>query len=198
MPDEADRRAELTDAELIAATATGDRAAFARLVERYQRPIHHLARALVRDRQHAEDVLQETFLAAFRSAASYRGDAPVSAWLYAIARHTAYRLERRAREVASDDRSLERLGHEAGWGSPDVELAASRAQLRDRLEAALAALPAEDRELLTLRDGLGLSGEETAAALGVSVAAMKSRLHRARLRLAGTLRDEKGGIDVAR
>lgn len=184
------------DADLIGATARGDRAAFGVLMTRYQRPVLHLARALVRDAQLAEDVLQETFLAAFRAAATYRGDAPVSAWLYGIARHTAHRALRRGREVASDDRALERLALSAGWGSSDVERAAASAQLRDRLAAALAELPDDDREILMLRDGLGLSGAETAGALGVGLAAMKSRLHRARLHLAGRLRERKGGADV--
>jgi RNA polymerase sigma-70 factor, ECF subfamily len=194
VPDEADRR---SDPELIAATAAGDRAAFRVIVERYQRPILHLARAIVRDRQHAEDVLQDTFLAAFRAAASYRGDAPVASWLYAIARHSAYRFVRRSHEIASDDRSLERLGQAAGWGEHDVERAAERAELRAQLEAALEALTPDEREVVTLRDALELSGEEAAALLGCSLPAMKSRLHRARLRLAAELRDP-GGSDVAR
>jgi len=194
VPDEADRR---SDPELIAATAAGDRAAFGVLVERYQRAILHLARALVHDRQHAEDVLQDTFLAAYRAAGSYRGDAPVANWLYAIARHAAYRLHRRSHEIASDDRTIERLGQSAGWGAPDVERAIARAELRGHLDAALSTLAPDEREVVTLRDALGMSGEETAALLGCSVAAMKSRLHRARLRLAAELRDQ-GGSDVAR
>lgn len=192
-----DQATDVPDADLIGATARGDREAFGALVDRYQRPVLHLARAIVRDPELAEDVLQETFLAAFRSAASYRGDAPVSAWLYGIARHVAARARRRAREIASDDRSLERLAQSAGWGSPDVERAVAREQLRERLAAGLAELPDEDREILTMRDGLGLSGAETAQLLGIGLAAMKSRLHRARLALAGRLRDLKGGVDVA-
>jgi RNA polymerase sigma-70 factor, ECF subfamily len=192
-----DEAAPRSDADLITATAAGDPHAFGVLVTRYQRPILHIARALVRDHQQAEDVLQDTFLAAFRTAASYRGDAPVANWLYSIARHAAFRLARRGGEVASDERSLERLGHDAGWGSEDVELAAARAELRDQLEAALGALEPDDRAILELRDALGMSGDETATMLGVSVAAMKSRLHRARLRLAAQLRS-RGGNHVAR
>lgn len=195
MPDQA---AEVRDADLIAATAQGDRDAFGALVDRYQQPVLYLARAIVRDPELAEDVLQETFLAAFRAAASYRGDAPVSAWLYGIARHIAYRLRRRAREIASDDRSLERLAQHAGWGSPDVERAVAHEQLRERVTTALLLLPDEEREILMLRDGLELSGAETAELLGVGLAAMKSRLHRARLALAGRLRALKGEIDDSR
>lgn len=184
-----------TDADLLAATGDGDRAAFAVLVERYQRPIDTIARGIVHDRQYAEDVLQETFMAAFRAAKSYRGDAPVSSWLYAIARHAAYRHVRRATEIAADSRTLEELGRAAGWGSEDVALAADRARERECLQSALGQLTPEERELLTLRDGLGLSGEEAAALLGITIAAMKSRLHRARLRITAALRGEPGEPD---
>lgn len=192
MLDQADGR---SDAELIAAVVAGERAAFTVIVERYQRPLLYLARALVRDAQQAEDVLQDTLLAALRGAAGYRGDAPVSSWLYAIARHTAFRLGRRAREVVSDDRSIERLGEAAGWGEHDVERAAMRAELRAHLDAALATLDDDEREVLTLRDALEMSGEDAAALLGCSVAAMKSRLHRARLHLAEKLRAQGGPDD---
>ena len=196
MLDEA-QRSDRSDQELIAATATGDRAAFGALVERYQARVFRLARALTRDVQQAEDVLQDTFLSALRGAAGYRGEAPVSAWLYAIARHAAYRLGRRAAEVVSDDASLERLGLDAGWGTNDVEAAAVHAERQAAVTAALARLPIDEREVLALRDIGGLSGEATAAALGITVPAMKSRLHRARLRLAGLLRNP-GGDHAAR
>lgn len=195
MPDEvADPRA---DGELIAATAAGDRDAFGVIVARHHGAVFRIARALTRDPQAAEDVLQETFLAALRGAAGYRGDAPVASWLYAIARHAAYRLSRRASEVAADEDSLERLGLAAGWGQGDVEVAAARAEERARIAAAMDRLPEEERAVIVLRDALGATGEQAAAALGVSVAAMKSRLHRGRLRLAGLLRGS-GGAHVDR
>ncbi len=192
MLDEVQDAGVRSDAELIAAAAAGDRGAFGALVERYQRPVLHLARALVRDAQEAEDVLQDTFLGALRGAASYRGDAPVSAWLFAIARHAAFRRGRRGAEVATEDLSLEQLGADAGWGQDDVEVAAARAERHALLAAALDTLAADEREVVLLRDGAGMSGADTAAALGLSVAAMKSRLHRARLKLAGALR-RRGG-----
>jgi RNA polymerase sigma-70 factor (ECF subfamily) len=184
-----------SDAELIAATAAGDREAFGALVIRHQGAILRVARALVP--QQAEDVLQETFLAAFRFAGTYRGDAPVRSWLFTIARHAAHRLARKRSEVAADERSIEMLGHAAGWGTDDVERAAVRAEQHAQLTAALERLPEGEREVLALRDAAGLSSEDTAGALGVSVAAMKSRLHRARLHLAAELR-ARGEVDDAR
>lgn len=176
--------------------ATGDRAAFARLVERYGGPVFRLARALVRDDATAEDVLQDTFLAAWRPAAGYRGDGSVAGWLYAIARHAALRRARRADQVPSDERSLEALGAAAGWGHADVVAVVARADDRAALEAALATLPGDDRIALWLHHVLELPFDDTARVLGCSVAAVKSRLHRARLALAASLR--RGGHDVAR
>lgn len=176
------------DRALMARAAAGDRAAFAAVVERHRGAVFRLASVLTGNAAAAEDVFQETFLAALRGAAGYRGDAPVASWLFAIARHAAHRLARRADQVPAEPRTLEALGAAAGWGQPDVEAIAAAAEQHAALVAALAALPLEEREVLALRDVEGLSGEDTARTLGISVAAMKSRLHRARLHLAATLR----------
>lgn len=155
--------------------------------------MHRLARALTRDAASAEDVLQETFLAAWRGASGYRGDASERAWLLTIARHAAQRHGEREARHRPDEPELFELGRLAGWGVEDPEAVAMRAQDRGRLERALRALAPADREVIALRDLDGLSGEEAAAILGLDLAATKSRLHRARLRLAAALRD--GGCD---
>ena len=187
---------QVEDRELMRCAATGDRAAFARLIERYGGRVFHLARSLVRDDATAEDVLQDTFLAAWRTAGSYRGDGAVASWLYAIARHAALRRGRRADQIATDDRSLEALGAAAGWGQPDVLTVVTRSEDRARLEAAMATLPDDDRVALWLHHVLDQTFDDTARVLGCSVAAVKSRLHRARLALAASLR--RGGADVPR
>ncbi|MBK9030395.1 MAG: RNA polymerase sigma factor [Myxococcales bacterium] len=178
------------------AAAAGDRAAFGVVVERYSSKVFHLARALVRDDATAEDVLQDTFLAAWRTAAAYRGDGAVASWLYAIARNGAHRRGRRADQIATDDRSLEALGAAAGWGAPDLELVVTRSEDRAALEAALATLPPDDRAAIWLHHMLEQSFDDTARVLACSVPAVKSRLHRARLTLAAALR--QGGYDGAR
>lgn len=190
-PDDAD------DRDLMLRVAAGDRAAFAVVVERHRGAVFRLARLLTGDVAAAEDVLQETFLAALRGAAGYRGEAPVASWLYAIARHAAHRLARRADQVPWEAQALEALGAAAGWGQPDVERIVAAAETREAMVRALAGLSLEEREILALRDVEGWSGEETARALGLSLAAMKSRLHRARLHLAAELR-QQGGPHVAR
>jgi RNA polymerase sigma-70 factor (ECF subfamily) len=180
------------DDVLIARGAAG----FAALVDRHGRAILRVARAYAASDAEAEDIVQETFLSALRSAASYQpGVASVRTWLFAIARNTGRHARRRAREIPSaelDEAPLLDLGLAAGWGAPDLRL--DRAETVDRLARAVASLPSDDREVLVLRDVEALSGEETAELLGVGLPAMKSRLHRARLRLMAALRAQEGGV----
>lgn len=176
------------DPGLMARAAAGDRRAFERLVERHAAAVLRLATAVTDDRATAEDVLQQTFLSAYRNAASFRAEASARTWLLTIARNAAYRLgAKRGREDLMDE-PLMTLGREAGWGSDDPEALAIAAQRRDTLTRALQTLSPSDREVLILRDIEGLSGQEAAEVLAITGAALKSRLHRARLRLAGALR----------
>jgi RNA polymerase sigma-70 factor (ECF subfamily) len=186
----------LTDAALLARAGAGDRRAFDLFVERHQASVFRFARTQVSRPDDGEDLLQQTFLSAWQAAGTFRGDGPARGWLFTITRHAATRLRQRHAREALDDTPVEDLGVQAGWGQSNPEGLAIRHERHTAIASALAALPAEDREILTLRDLEGTSGEEAAALLGVGLAAMKSRLHRARLRLAAELR--KGGHDVAR
>jgi RNA polymerase sigma-70 factor (ECF subfamily) len=181
-----------SDADLVTRSARGDRDAFSALVERHQARVYRFARGLARDDHEAEDLLQQTFLGAWLGARLYRGDASVRTWLFTIARNAAFQARARRGREPVDEMPLEELGVAAGWGVGDPELLASRAQRRDLLAGALARLEPLDREVLTLRELEGLTGEETAASMGLGLAAMKSRLHRARLRLAAELRKGAG------
>ena len=180
----------LTDEELLKRTAAGEREAFDVLVTRHQAAVFRLARAATPGAAAAEDVLQETFLAAWRAAGAFQGRSAVRTWLLTIARNEAWHHRERAGRLRVDDRALPELGEAAGWGAASPEAEVIRAERRAGLVRALEALAPEDREILVLRDLEELTGEETAAALGLSVAAVKSRIHRARLRLAAELRRE--------
>lgn len=184
----------LSDGALLAASARGDRDAFAAIVDRHQARVMRFARTLTPDRQAAEDILQQTFLAAWRSAGQYRADATVSTWLLTIARNQAWRARVRRSREAIDETPVEELGLSAGWGQSDPERAAIREQERGWMMRAFARLDDEDRQILTLRDLEGLPGDDAAAVLGLGLAAMKSRLHRARLRLAIEVRKEMGHV----
>jgi RNA polymerase sigma-70 factor (ECF subfamily) len=185
----------------VRAAATGDRHAFGILGTRHQASVYRLARLLVREPADAEDVLQQTFLAAWRAIAQFRGDASVRTWLLTIARNNALTARARAgREPVEpwpdiDPEAIADLGVRAGWGTESPEDLAIAVQRTARLGAALARLSTAEREILTMRDLEGLSGEETATLLGLTLAAMKSRLHRARLTLLAAVREE--GIDAA-
>jgi RNA polymerase sigma-70 factor (ECF subfamily) len=178
----------LTDEELLKRTAAGAREAFDELVVRHQAAVFRFARAATEGPAAAEDILQETFLAAWRAAGTFQGRSAVRTWLLTIARNQAWHQRERVGRVPVDDVPLPELGEAAGWGDQSPEDAAVRSQRRGRLARALASLGPEEREVLVLRELEELTGEETAAALGIGLAAMKSRLHRARLRLAAELR----------
>ena len=178
----------LTDEELLKRTAAGDREAFDVIVTRHQAAVFRFARAATGGPAAAEDVLQETFLSAWRAAGAFQGRSAVRTWLLSITRNQAWHQRERAGRLPVDDVPLPELGEAAGWGSESPEDGVLRSERRDRLAGALAALAPEEREVLVLRDLEELTGEETAAALGIGLAAMKSRLHRARLRLAAELR----------
>ena len=134
--------------------------------------------------------MQQTFLQWAKKGHALRDASKVKTWLFTIARNTAAKARDRAQRSPVADVPIDTLGVEAGWGSEDPETMALAAERRDLLRAAFDTLDDEAREVLTCRDLEGLSGEETAALLGVSVAAMKSRLHRARMTLAARVRGE--------
>lgn len=181
---------------LAGQAAAGDPAAFAALVREHQGAVLRYARRLLQDEAAAEDVLQETLLAAHRDLASWRGQGSLRSWLLSLAHARARQARRRPLDQPERREPLEslpELGARAGWGAPlDPEELTARLEQRSFLERALAALPEPDREVLLLRDVEGLSGEETAAALALGLPAMKSRLHRARLALVAELK--KGGF----
>lgn len=180
-----------SDVDLLARSASGDTRAFDALVVRYAADLHRFVGSLGVFGADAEDVLQDAFLAAWRGAGTYRGDGSARAWLFTIARNAVrHSVRRRMGEPAvfaplQAVDSLEVIANAAGWGSAQDRLAEDTVEL---VHDALARLCPDDREILVLRDIEELSGEETAVALSLSVAAMKSRLHRARLRLAAEVR----------
>ncbi len=180
------------DATLVALALAGDRGATSALLHRHAGAVHHFLLRLAGDAAVADDVLQETLLAAHQHLADFRGTGAFRGWLFAIARSRLWqhtRLRRGEPREYAPVESLETLGLAAGFGAPlDPEELALRVEQRARLEAALAALPAEEREVVVLRDLEGLSGEEAAVALALSLPAMKSRLHRGRLRLVAELK----------
>jgi RNA polymerase sigma-70 factor (ECF subfamily) len=177
-----------SDAELLERTAAGDHTAFTAFVEQHQDAVFRFLTNRTGSAADCEDALQETFLAAFRGCGSYRGEASARAWILGIARNVSRKMYRRRAGEPAGMESLEILGLRAGWGEPPLPSSFLEGlERRDTLEKAMRKLSPEEREILVLRELEGLSGEEAAEVLDLSLPAMKSRLHRARLRLAAAL-----------
>lgn len=185
----------MDDAALLQAAASGDAAAFGAFMRTHEAAVHRYLVSLVGIGADEEDALQETFINAWRGAATFTGQGGARAWLYAIARHVVHHQVRRRVGEPAQVESLEALAAEAGWGCAGATEGDGAALARDLLDAAMRRLPPEEREVLVLRELDGLSGEETAALTGLTLAAMKSRLHRARVHLAAAVRslDDSSG-----
>ena len=165
-----------------------DPAAFELIVEEYADRIYNVALRITHSPQDAEDVMQDACLAAFRNWSTFRGEAARTTWLYRIAVNAALARVRRRHE----DLPLEHTGYEAtriaNW-SPDLGRQLENDELRAALVSALGRLPTDLRVVVVLRDVDGLSSAEVAAVLDLSDAAVKSRLHRARVLLRQHLAD---------
>lgn len=167
------------------------------LVGRYAGPLFRYARGIAGgDATLAEDALQETFVAVWRHAATFRGNGSsgARAWLYTIARNAVrHEAKKRGKVQASPEeptRSGEVSLEAAGFGSSSTSFEQA-VESKERVHKALAALLEHEREVVLLVDVNGLSVEEAAHALELSLAATKSRLHRARLRLMALLSAEQ-------
>ncbi len=183
-------RTALSDAELVSSLRTGEAAAFEEILRRYERKVYSLVRGLTRDEGDAQDALQDTFLSVYRKIRSFRGASSLSTWIYRIAVNAALMRIRRRRH---DDKVVpiedylprfDRSGHRVTSGPdgpPRGDEVLLRKELSGFLRASIRALPPEYRTVFVLRDQEGLSNEEVAAILDLSVPAVKSRLHRARL-----------------
>lgn len=179
----------------LEALKSGDRAEFARLVETYYELIYRLAYKMLNDPQEAEDILQETFLKAYRYIDGFDGRSSLSTWLYRIATNEALMsLRRKKLDTVSMDETLDTMEGEVepiqivDWCClPEAELMSAEAQAR--LNQATEKLPATLRVVFVLRDIQGLSTREVAEVLSLSETAVKTRLSRARLRLREDLSD---------
>ncbi len=179
-----------TDAALLRATAAGDKRCFTTFVKRHQDGVFRYAVLLSGSRSEAEDVLQDTFISALRAAGTFRGT-DARSWLLTTARRAFLSKRRRRAGEPETLQSLDALGADAGWGDATAfEGFYNMVERRQLLRSALDSLSEWDREVVLARDLEGLSAAQTAALLEISVAAVKSRLHRARLRLAAAVREQ--------
>lgn len=173
---------------LVAAAKGGDAGAFEELVNRYERKIFRLTMNITRNREDAEDAMQDAFMKAFSHLDRFHEESRFYTWLVRIAANEALmRLRKRRPNQFSLDEPIESEDDFVpqqieDWG-PSPEQRFAQTEMRDILRGVIEELPHDFRIVFLLRDVEGLSTEETAGAVGISEAAVKSRLLRARLKL---------------
>ena len=181
--------AELQDNELVTQVQQGQNDAFEELVSRYAGRLYSMGRRMCGNDADAEDMLQETFIAAFKGMDAFRAEAKFSVWLFQIAKHACMRMRRTSKFSPRETISLEELAPNedelktlsiADWRQTPIDELLNK-ELQGALDEAIQLLPLDHRMVLLLRDVEGFSAEETGQIIGVSVPAVKSRLHRARL-----------------
>jgi RNA polymerase sigma-70 factor (ECF subfamily) len=176
---------DTTDSELLTRVAERDRVAFELLYQRYVRSIFGLALRRLRDRQRAEDAVQETFTAVWRSAASYRPErGPAAPWLYAIARNAIVDRMRARHEPPAEVPDL-------ASAEPGPSDEAESSYVAWRVHRALEELPDKEREVVELAYWSGLSQSEVAEFLHIPLGTVKTRTRSALSRLAGVLEGEE-------
>lgn len=178
-----------SDEQLVALAQNGDDGAFPELVKRYSRRIFRVARNITNHDEDSEDVLQETFMKAYKHLDTFQGNSKFYTWLVRIAMNEALMKLRKRRtgklvsldeELSTGDDTIVR--EIAVWeGNPEDTY--SQEELRELLDKTISSLPEGFRTVFVLRDVEELSTEETAETLGLSIPAVKSRLLRARLQL---------------
>ena len=194
----------MSDAEIVRALQAGDEAVFLSVVDRYQAPFLRLAKSLAPTQAVAEEIVQETWGAVLKALPEFEGRSSLKTWLFRILMNRARtRSEREGRTVpfsalAPADQEHEPEpgaflpdGHWASplqrWSDETPEATLLRSEAMRALQTALAALPAQQRTVVTLRDVEGLESDEVCNVLGISESNQRVLLHRARVRLRAAL-----------
>jgi RNA polymerase sigma-70 factor (ECF subfamily) len=181
-----DPRAELPDAELVKMAQGGDHRAFDELVRRYKDKVFRLAFKILRHEEDAAEALQDAFLSAYRGLANFKAESTFSTWLYRVATNAALMKYRKRREGhVSLEQSQSANPESEGLQIPDWTQHPLQdlldTETREAMQDGIDRLPEELRTVFVLRDIEGLSNAEVAEVLELTVAAVKSRLHRARI-----------------
>ncbi len=180
-----------TELELIQKAGMGDERAFTELVRLYEDMIYSFSYKVCRNKEKAEQTLQDTFINVYKNISSFRGDSKFSTWLYSIVTNNCMMKHRKRKLddlwISYDEPPAEGVEPKdfAAWDPSPAELLMDK-ELQEKMDAAILKLPQDYRVVFVLRDIEGRSAEETSKILKLSVPAVKSRLRRARF----FLRDE--------
>lgn len=173
----------MTEEKLVELAKSGDRDALRDLVKMHEKTLFSFAFKICRNREKAENVMQETFLSMLKSLKGFDGNSKLSTWLYRISVNHCLMSARKAKNhifvEPGDDEELFNDRHAADWSTIPYKSVENQ-ELREILDRSIDKLAPEYRIVFTLRDVQQLSTEETAGITGLSVPAVKSRLHRAR------------------
>lgn len=192
----ASRNSVMVEQELVKRARLGDDTAFARLVQIYQTPIFNLCYRMLGEAGSAEDAAQEALVRAYSQLNRYDPTRPFKTWLFAIACHHCIDLLRKERKGSTGITDEPLPGQMMlPDPTPGPEEIAFQNDQKAMVQTLLARLPPRDRSAIVMRYWYDLSYEEIADVTGDTVSAVKSRLHRARLMLAGML--EAGGLKQA-
>ncbi len=183
-----------SDTELVRSAKAGDAEAFGELVERNESKIYGLCLKMLGSPEDAEDCLQEVFIKAFKALPGFREEARFSTWLYRIAyNESLMRIRKKTLDTVSLDRPVEmdegNVSRDLADWTTDPRADVMNDELSDVLVRHVNELEPDNRIVFLMRDVHGMSTDDTAEALGLSVPAVKSRLHRARLFLRQRLSD---------
>ncbi|MEW6041509.1 MAG: sigma-70 family RNA polymerase sigma factor [Elusimicrobiota bacterium] len=191
------------DEELVRKSKEQDMSAFEELASRYEQKIYNLIYRIVKDPEITKDIMQETFLKVYRSLNTFKGKSKFSTWLYRIAVNFSLmhlRKEKTAVKTVSLSEPVQLEKDELPKQMPDwsnnPELEVSNVELRNQINKAIDSLPVEYKAVVVLRDIENLSNRDVGKILGLSVPAIKSRLHRARVFLRDELSEYMKGRKV--
>lgn len=197
----------LTDNQLVENVINGDDSAFEQLIARYESRIFSIAMRYTHSQQDSEEILQDVFISVYRNLASFEGKSAFSSWLHRITINATFMKIRKLKQNKSEcvedlNTNLKQEYYEAkSINSSRADTKCMNDQLKTALADAISALPEEYGKIYVMRDVDGLSNQEVSDLLKVSIPAVKSRLHRARLMLRKKLKNvwaefEKYGSDL--
>lgn len=185
------------ESSLIKRAIQGDNDAFESLMSAYERKIYGLCLRMMGNRQDGEDAAQEAMVRIWQKLPQYRGEAAFSTWVYRVtASACTDAIRKRSLRAQPSLEAMREDGFEPQDGAPTPQQAVENSERREAMQRAIAGVPEQMRSVFLLRDVHGLSVEEKARALNVSSGTVKSRLSRAREKIAAALRGCGTGFDM--
>jgi RNA polymerase sigma-70 factor (ECF subfamily) len=178
-----------SDRDLVQRFREGDPSAFNQLVLKYRNRVMGIATRMLGDRIEAEDLAQDVFVKVYHGLQGFQGESLFSTWLYRVTANSCLNRRKKQQREAQVAQAVEDPGPIFSNGASNPHTLLEKKELKVLLEKAIQSLPREQRMVLILRDIEGLSYEEIAESLGLELGTVRSRLHRARLDVQGSIKE---------